>query len=190
MRILSFGLKVAAAVAVSLVGYAQAATVTCPNAPIDRYVTVTGAKAGGLCAYKEGNFQGDNFSTWNLTLIEKDIAPNGGGSGLLGYTQNGGGNAGTWTAAASQWNTYGNLYLAFHFGNGGGSPDSFIVQLQQSATSGTWSLGALLGSLNGLSNIYLLGDGSAPPQEVPEPGTVALVGISLLGLALARRRKA
>lgn len=194
MRVNSFGLKAVAALSLSLAGLSQAASVTCPNAPVDRFVTVTGAKTGGLCAFKDGNFTGDNFSPWGLTLIEKDVHPASGigtgGVGNLLYSANGAATAGSWTAAASQWGAYGNLYVAFHFGNGGGTPDSFIVQLDQSSTSGSWTLGAKTGGLNGLSNIYLLGSGTPTTTTIPEPGSLALVGLSLLGLALSRRRKA
>lgn len=48
MRLYSLVIKAALTAAIGLVGHVQAATVVCPNAPIDRFVTVTGAKTGGV----------------------------------------------------------------------------------------------------------------------------------------------
>lgn len=41
---------------------------------------------------------------------------------------------------------------------------------------------------NGFEDIYILGTGGVP--TIPEPGVLALLGVGLLGLGLARRRKA
>ena len=41
---------------------------------------------------------------------------------------------------------------------------------------------------NGLDNIVLLPQGSPPPPSVPEPGTLTLLGLGLVGLVVARRR--
>lgn len=75
------------------------------------------------------------------------------------------------------------LYIGFHFGNGGDAPDSFIVQL--SALSGTFYFVNDTGTGMGLSNLYVFGSRGS----VPEPGTLALLGVGLAGLALIRRRR-
>lgn len=41
----------------------------------------------------------------------------------------------------------------------------------------------------GLSHLTFYDSGSTPPQEIPEPGILALVGLGLLGIGAARRRK-
>jgi hypothetical protein len=186
---------------------ASAATVQCPGAltpQLTRQVSVSGALAGGYCYYQAGNFTGDNFpdALDPYTLIDKDVAgdaANGQNEGGLRYTVDTAARfSGTWTMFENYWNTYETLYLALHFGNGSGNPDSFIVQLEPNALTGTWAL--LPESLaNGLSNIYLIGRGTATSSggtssggasgNVPESAsTLTLLGLGLLGLGFARRR--
>lgn len=183
---------------------ASAATVNCPGAlgaGLTRQVEVTGALAGGECYYKVGNFQGDNFSAYlgaSYTLIDKDVSPNDQAEGGLLYTLNTGNTSGTWTMAQDYWNTYAELFLAMHFGNGSGDPDGFVVELNPGTLTGTWAL--LPTQLaNGLSNIYLIGRGTSTSSggtssggasgNVPESGsTLTLLGLGLIGLGFARRR--
>lgn len=52
---------------------------------------------------------------------------------------------------------------------------------------GTWSMwGNHKGSLKNISHMSLYGRGGTPPQEMPEPGTLLLLGSALLGLGAVR----
>ena len=104
----------------------------------------------------------------------------------------GGSTSGNWSLSSTIWSSYSSLYLGFHFGQGQGNPDSFVVQLESGQTSGDWWFHAATGGVNGLSNYSLFGvsNGNPPPNRTPEPGSLALVGAALLAAGALRRRVA
>lgn len=173
-------------------GPATAASVSCGDAVLGvRTVTVDPALAGGLCYAQLGNLQNADIAVLGLTEIDKDVRPDGMGEGALDYTLNAGNVSGGWSFASSLWDSWGRLFLGFHFGQAGdgpdSNPDSFVIELAPGDTSGTWALGGTGASLNALSNIHLLG--RDPESTTPEPGTLALLGLAMAAMGFATRRR-
>lgn len=186
---------------------AGAATVYCPYGGADyetaptsgRYVEVTNAANPGECHYQDGNWDavaGNPGGLADYEMLGFDLLDKNGTPGTFltgGYVS--GATSGIWQLASNIWGSYSNLYLGFHFGNGGGSPDSFIVELESGKTSGDWEFIAISpDKLNGLSNMYLFTCLADKPNcgnnDVPEPGILAILGLGLFGLTFVRRRRA
>ena len=187
---------------------AQAATVYCPGttawqststAPSSgRYIEVTNGAFPGKCFYQVGNLQDADYPTVagafgisptsSFQLLDKNGTA---GSAQGSLTPIAGGiKSGTWNLTSNLWAGYSSLYLGFHFGGGGGVLDSFVVQLDQGMMNGNWRFLANAGEkINGLSNYYLFGvsNGTPPGGRIPEPGSLALVGLALLAAGVARR---
>lgn len=190
-------LKTGVAAAVLLVGSAAYAAV-CSDTSDDGSPTRTWTlNAASGCAMGEDNPQAaDILAEWPSTpwTNEGDITGDGDSSAFLDVDLTtgdfGGKNtAGTWTLSAAFWLTYGEAVISMHVGNGNedGLADHASFLLLPGDTSGTWSYvqDPEAGSGGGLSNFHIWGRGT----PAPEPGSLALLGLGLAGLALARRRK-
>ena len=88
---------------------------------------------------------------------------------------------GSWSFDASFWDTYTEGAIGFKFGTGNNPDEWFVFSLEQGVTSGTFEFFNVFGQGGGLSHIILYG--------VPEPATLALFALGLLGIAWTRRRK-
>lgn len=184
----------------------RAATVYCPGtdawqststAPSSgRYLEVTNAAFPGRCYYQDGNLQNADFLTVasafgiapasNFLLLDKNGSEGSDRGALRPIAEDL--KDGDWELRdGSLWSQYTSLYLGFHFGGGQGVLDSFVVQLEFGKTNGQWDF-LPDGSDNGLSNYYLFGiRGTTPPPpppqgSVPEPGSLFLVSMALIGL--------
>jgi hypothetical protein len=199
--------KIAAATLV-LAGLSQvtlAAPITCTDTPGPRNWTLGEATACGTTSgnpNSSGDINGvdvdvgaasDFAGTW---VKEGDVTAGGDFSNLLNVALNAGsswGNApvaGTWTLVANFWSLYSGAVITIHVGGGPTDPDDAAAfRITSGQLSGTWSFTQGEGTNGGgLSNVGIWTSG--PRQQVPEPMTLGLLGLGLVGVGFARRRRA
>jgi PEP-CTERM motif len=102
------------------------------------------------------------------------------------FTQTG--STGTFTIDASLWDTWGELFIGFKFGTGNTPDEWFVYELQDDVSSGNWTFVNMLapGANQGLSHLTVY----AQDRQVPEPGSLLLLGLGLAGLGFFVRRRA
>lgn len=176
------------AAAGALLGFGSVASAIVCNDPLPagetRQIEFT-VDSGTVSCYDSGTGNpGDN--DWP-DFLEKDEGNSNGG--YMSHDGFGGGSSGGFTITGLT-----DFLLLLKFGGGGGrggdaanEPDWFLLSVTgaTSPVTGSWSWE--LGNATGLSHASLYGE---PSRDVPEPGTLALLGLGLMGLGLARRRKA
>ncbi len=172
-----------ASVAFCYMGSASAVPLLCDQANVNHmYVDTSYVSAclGGGVGNINGNAQTDAF-----------LKGEGAGLGLVGISggsANQYGSIGTFSLSSSLWNTWNEIAIGFKFGTGNKPDEWFVYLLDPKVTSGWWNFDNVFDRGGGLSHVQLYARNS-PTSSVPEPGPLALLGIGLLGLGLARRRK-
>jgi hypothetical protein len=208
MKTLQIGLAALVAVAV----YAPAAsaatyTTTCPGDGLSsRVFSITINEIGASCLdFGEGNINGnpnggnpDPFLTGpegtDYILVDKSDNGSGFMDGALGGDLSGG-VSGVFTIHPDVYTNLKNIAIAFKSGGvNSGSPDWAVFLLPAGTLGGNWTI---TGAQQALSHGQLYGQvcldddqGCTPPDtNVPEPVTLALLGLGLAGAAFARRRQ-
>jgi hypothetical protein len=103
----------------------------------------------------------------------------------LSFTQNG--STGTFSFDSSLWNDFEDLAIGFKFGTGNEPDEWFVYLLQDLVSSGNWEFVNVFGTGGGLSHLTLY---AGEDRQVPEPAMLSLLGLGLLSLGFARRKKA
>jgi hypothetical protein len=124
-----------------------------------------------------GNGQNDDFLNGGNASGWTDITSSVAGAG---FTQ--GGNTGTWNVGDA-FSLFDSVAIGFKFGTGNQANEWFVYEAL--IDSGTWMFNNVFNRGGGLSHINIYGMDA--PRDVPEPGTLGLFAIALLGLALRQR---
>ena len=181
-----------ATVALILAWAAPAQAVPCPATAVNEVTANAGCALGSTNNDSVSQVNADSmfgFSDWLFAQKDDDLDGIDSTTIDIGLSLIGDTLSGTWSIN-DIWSLYSDVMLVFKEGNG--IPDTYVGYLLVSGdTAGLYSspfINPANGNLKNISHVtaYVRGDGD---MMVPEPGTLALLGIGLFGMGLASRRK-
>lgn len=168
-----------------LAGPAGAVPVLCQSTERN-HMFVDSSLVSSCVAAGVGNINGNTKTDDFLKGAGVGLGYTGIGSGS--FTQNADKVTGTFSIDSSLWDTWSSIAIGFKFGTGNQPDEWFIYLLNGLVSSGDWQFVNVFGRGGGLSHIQLYGV-ERNETKVPEPGTLALFGLGLLGVAFAQRRR-
>lgn len=194
MKVRALGVTTAALLAAGFSQMASAVPVQCSVSPAvgEQYMMADGV---GSCLASGGNVsEGNNNigSGSNDEFLNINVGPgeyfslysevsdtDAGDPNPYGVSYSGG----QWSFNSSFWSVYTGGAIGFKFG---GNVDDwwFVYSLDSGISSGTYEYSAK----QGLSHMVLYA--GERRTQVPEPATLGLLGLGLLGVGFARRRRA
>lgn len=177
------------ALALALSANSYGTMIACNDDPTINYMEMSDTQAASCLASGVGNLNGNASNDLFLTGAGTDyaLASKSDGSNPYNLTYDND----SWSFDSSFWDDHSDAALGFKFGTGNTPDEWFVFSLKDLVHSGEWAFyhGSDFSKETGggLSHVNLYGKEGG--ISVPEPGTVALLGLGLVGLTLSRRNR-